>query len=77
MTVATLRKFGEAVLVDYTWWRDIEARHRNLQIKFDDKYEEARYCSFVTEWTRLRKAYTGYQREVCVQAAVALLPVTE
>jgi hypothetical protein len=68
-----LHKFGEAVLVDYTWWRDIGARQKTLQIATDDKYEEARYRSFLEEWSRLKTAYGGYREEVCVQTAAALL----
>jgi hypothetical protein len=67
MTVRALRKFGEAVLVDYTWWRDIEARQKYLQMKTGDKYDDGLYRSFLAEWSRLQTAYRGYREEVCSQ----------
>jgi hypothetical protein len=65
MMVTVLRKFGEAVLVDYTWWRDIEARQKGLQMKAGDKFDEDLYRSFMAEWSRLQTAYRGYREEVC------------
>ena len=74
-----LRKFGEAVRGDYSWWSDIVARQTRWQaiIASDEPYNEGRYRVLLVEWKRLQSEYRGYRQEVCVIASIVLFPVTD